>query len=130
MRISRSTTYALLAVDYITHHQDEKIILSQDISKQYNIPLEYLLKILQQLVRANILRSKRGPHGGFSLAKSAKNTSMLQIIEAVEGPMTGELNLAEQKGVKRFAARAEKVYKKAIAKAKAVFTKTKLSDLM
>ena len=130
MKISRSTTYALLAVDYIARHQDEKIILSQDISNQYNIPLEYLLKILQQLVRANVLRSKRGPHGGFSLTKAPKNITMLQIIEAVEGPMTGQLNLAEQKGGKRLAAKAEQVYKKAIAQAKAVLSKTKLSDLV
>lgn len=130
MKISRSTAYALLAVDYITRHQDKKAILSQDISKDYNIPLEYLLKILQQLVRANILRSKRGPRGGFSLAKSPNKITMLQIIEAVEGPMTGQLNLAEQTRGKRFAVRAENVYKKAIAQAKAVFAKTKLSDLV
>jgi len=130
MRISRSTGYALLAVGYIAQHWDEKIILSQDISKEYDIPLEYLLKILQQLVRANVLRSKRGPHGGFSLAKSAKKITMLQIIEAVDGPMTGQLNLSEQTHGARFAVRAEQVYEKAIAQARTVFGKTKLSDLL
>ncbi|MCX5636546.1 MAG: Rrf2 family transcriptional regulator [Planctomycetota bacterium] len=130
MRISRSTGYALLAVGYIAQHRDEKIILSQDISKEYDIPLEYLLKILQQLVRANVLRSNRGPHGGFSLAKSAKKITMLQIIEAVDGPMTGQLNLAEQTRGAKFGVRAEQVYEKAIAQARAVFAKTKLSDLV
>lgn len=130
MKISRSTGYALMAVGYIAQHQDEKIILSQDISKKYDIPLEYLLKILQQLVRTNVLRSKRGPRGGFSLAKSAKKITMLQIIEAVDGPMTGQLNLAEQMRGARFGVRADKVYEKAIAQAKAVFAKTKLSDLV
>lgn len=130
MKISRSTGYALLAVGYIAQHQDERIILSKDISKKYDIPLEYLLKILQQLVRANVLRSKRGPRGGFSLAKSAKKITMLQIIEAVDGPMTGQLNLAEQMRGARFGVRADKVYEKAIAQAKAVFAKTKLSDLV
>ena len=48
MKISRSTGYALLAVGYIAKHQDQKIILSQTIAKEYDIPLEYLLKILQQ----------------------------------------------------------------------------------
>ena len=72
MRVSRSTGYALLAVGYLAQHQDEGIILSQDIAKKYNIPLEYLLKILQQLVRANILRSKRGPRGGFNLARTPR----------------------------------------------------------
>jgi len=130
MKISRSTGYALMAVGYIAQHQDERIILSQDISKKYDIPLEYLLKILQQLVRANVLRSKRGPRGGFSLAKSAKKITMLQIIEAVDGPMTGQLNLAEQTHGARFGVRADKVYEKAITQAKAVFAKTKLSDLV
>ena len=40
MKISRSTGYALLAVGYIAKHQDQKIILSQTISKEYDIPLE------------------------------------------------------------------------------------------
>ncbi len=66
MRVSRSTGYALLAVGYIAKHQGKGVVLSQNVSKEYDIPLEYLLKILQQLVRANVLRSKRGPRGGFS----------------------------------------------------------------
>ena len=87
MKISRSTGYALLAVGYIAQNQDRKIILSQSIAKEYDIPLEYLLKILQQMVKANVLRSKRGPRGGFSLGKPTTRISMLDVIEAVEGPM-------------------------------------------
>ncbi len=130
MRISRSTGYALLAVGYIVRHQDEKIILSQSIAKEYNIPLEYLLKILQQLVRANVLNSKRGPRGGFSLAKSPKKISMLQVIEAVDGPMTSQLNLVEQAPKEKFSALTEHIYQKAVNQAKVVFEKTKLSDII
>jgi Rrf2 family protein len=130
MRISRSTGYALLAVGYIARHQDKKIIISQTISKEYDIPLEYLLKILQQLVRADVLRSKRGPRGGFSLAKSPKKINMLQIVEAVDGPMVSQLNLTEQTKGEKFAARADKTYEKAIAQAKSIFEKMKLSILL
>ena len=130
MRISRSTGYGLLAVGYIARHQQKGIILSQSISKEYNIPLEYLLKILQQMVRANVLRSKRGPRGGFSLAKPIKKITMLQIIEAVDGPMISQLNLAEHAGRDKFAQRTERTYEKAIAAAKSVFDKAKLSDLL
>ena len=42
MRISRSTGYGLLAVGYIAMHPEKDVILSQTISKEYNIPLEYL----------------------------------------------------------------------------------------
>ena len=130
MRISRSTGYAILAVGYIAQNQKQGIVLSQSVSKKYNIPLEYLLKILQQLVRANVLRSKRGPRGGFNLAQPAKKITMLQIIEAVEGPMISQLNLMEQARGEKFAARAEKNYQKAIAQAKSVFQKAKLTDLL
>jgi Rrf2 family protein len=130
MRISRSTGYAILAVGFIAQNQKQGIVLSQSVSKKYNIPLEYLLKILQQLVRANVLRSKRGPRGGFNLAQPAKKITMLQIIEAVEGPMISQLNLMEQARGEKFAARAEKNYQKAIAQAKSVFQKVKLTDLL
>jgi len=130
MRITRSTGYALLAAGYIAKHQRQKTVLSQAISKEYDIPLEYLLKILQQLVRANVLRSKRGPRGGFSLARTPNKITMLQIIEAVEGPIAGQLNLAEQAGGEKFSVRAERVYQKAVAQARAVLDKTKLSALV
>jgi len=130
MRISRSTGYAILAVGYLVKHQDEPIVLSQSISKEYDIPLEYLLKILQQLVRANVLRSKRGPRGGFSLARSPKKITMLQIIEAVDGPMINQLDLTEQAPKEKFSGKAEQAYEKAISQAKAVFEKTKIADLM
>jgi Rrf2 family protein len=131
MRISRSTGYALLAVGYIAKNQKEQgIVLSQRIAKAYKIPLEYLLKILQQLVRANVLRSKRGPRGGFTLAKPPKKITMLQIVEAVDGPMVSQLNLKEQAPREKFSARSEQAYEKAIAQAKAVFQKAKLADLL
>ncbi len=131
MKISRSTGYALLAVGYIARHQDAQgVVLSQDIAKQYKIPLEYLLKILQQLVKANVLRSKRGPRGGFSLAKNTKKITMLEVIEAVDGPLVSRLNLAEQTKREKFSVKAERAYEKAIAQSRNVFSKTKLSDLL
>ena len=130
MRVSRSTGYALLAVGFIAKTQGKGVVLSQNISKEYEIPLEYLLKILQQLVRANVLRSKRGPRGGFSLAKPPAKITMLEIIEAVDGPLTGELNLTEQAGRDKYAVKAEQTYNKAISQARSVFQKAKLSTML
>jgi Rrf2 family protein len=130
MKISRSTGYAILALGYMAKHQDKPIILSQNISKAYNIPLEYLLKIMQQMVRVNILKSKRGPRGGFSLARPLKKVSMLEVIEAVEGPMISQLDLEDIAPKEKFGVRAEQVYAKALAQAKAVFEKNKLADIL
>ncbi|MHC4113911.1 MAG: RrF2 family transcriptional regulator [Planctomycetota bacterium] len=129
MKISRSAGYGLLAIGYIMKHKDEGIILSQTISKEYNIPLEYLLKILQQLVKANILRSKRGPNGGFSLTKTPRKITMLQVIEAVDGSMSPHLDL-EDVPRRKFSAKALQTYKKAVAQTISVFGKAKIVDLV
>jgi Rrf2 family protein len=130
MKISRSAGYGLLAVGYIAQHRDKKIILSDTISQKYDIPLEYLLKIMQQLVRAGVLRSKRGPRGGFSLAKSPNKITMLEIVEAVEGPLTSDLMMTEHAPRDKFCIKAEKVHENATAVAKRVLKNTKLSNLL
>ncbi len=130
MKISRSTGYGLLAAGYIAKNQKNGIVLSQTISKEYNIPLEYLLKILQQLVRANILRSKRGPRGGFLLAKPTSKITMLEIVEAVDGPLVSQLNLEEHAKKERFSIKAEKAYAQGLNAARAAYKKVTLSGLL
>ena len=85
MKISRSTGYALIAVGYIAQHYKEGAVLAQRVSEEYDIPLEYLLKILQQLVRASVLRSKRGPRGGFFLALDAERSRCSRSLKPSMG---------------------------------------------
>ena len=130
MKIYRSIGYALLAVGYIAKNQKNGVILSQKIAKEYNISLEYLLKILQQLVKGNVLRSKRGPRGGFCLAHPLNKMTMLQVVEAVEGPLVSQLYLDEHAPGLAFGIKTEKAYEKALAASRSVFEKTKLSSLI
>lgn len=130
MKISKTTGYALLAVGYVAQHKNQKTILSQHIAKEYDIPLEYLLKILHQLVKANVLHSKRGPRGGFSLAKPPKKITLLDIVEAVEGPMVNNLNLTKQAHGEKIGAKADQICAKAIAQVKNVLKKAKLTYLL
>ena len=130
MKISRSTGYALVAVGYIAKNYKDGAVLAARISKEYGIPLEYLLKILQQLVRANVLRSKRGPRGGFFLARPAEDITMLQAIEAVDGPMMSHLHLAELTKNAPFSLRMEEVCQRATKDVRAIYEKAKLSTLI
>lgn len=130
MKISRSTGYALIAVGYIAQNYQDGAVLAARVSKEYSIPLEYLLKILQQLVRANVLRSKRGPRGGFFLARPAEGITMLEIIEAVDGPMYDHLQLAEQTCDAPFSLKMEKVCKEATKQVKALYSAAILGDLL
>ena len=130
MKLNRSTGYGLLAVAYIAQNKDQGLIQSQDVAKKYNIPLEYLFKILQQLVRARILQSKRGPRGGFSMARPATKITMLEIIEALEGVFDVSLGLEECPSRNKFTVKTEQAYAKAVAKSRAALKKVKLSDLI
>ena len=130
MNLNKSTGYGLIAVCYIAKNQEQKIILTSEISEKYDISLEFLQKIMLQLTKSNTLRSKRGPKGGFSLGKPADKISMLEIIEAVEGPMAGNLYISEQAPNEKFCIKFEKAYGKGIDQAKAVLEKIKLSEML
>jgi Rrf2 family protein len=130
MKITRACWYAILALGYIGKNADKKAIIAPEISKEYNIPLEYLLKIMQLLAKANILTSKRGPRGGFSLAKPISKINMMEVIEAVDGVMSNQLDLEELIPDKKLVAKIEAVYGKAIDQSKAVFEKAKFNTLI
>ena len=130
MKISRSTGYALVAVGYVAENCQDGPVLAARVSKEYGIPLEYLLKIMQQLVRANVLKSKRGPRGGFSLARDPKDISMLQVIEAIDGPLTRPLHMAKQTDSAGFSLKMESACKKATEKATEIYDKAKISDMI
>ena len=82
---SKSCEYALQAVLYISLHQDSKFVGLPEISKSQNIPRHFLSKILQQLVRVKILKSVKGPNGGFSLKKKPEKVHLMSVVKAIDG---------------------------------------------
>lgn len=130
MKISRSTGYALIAVGFIAKHAGNEAILAAKISNEYNIPLEYLLKILQQLVRANILQSKRGPRGGFYLSRARAEITLLDIVEAVDGPVTDSFEFSQQGGTDKFCKKIEDICRQASNHVKRVYEQASLEDIL
>ncbi len=97
MQITREGDYGIRSVLYLARHPVKKISFVNEISEEYKIPRSFLAKILQKLVKARIVRSYRGVKGGFSLARQAKEISMLDVIEAVEGKMCLNICLFDKK---------------------------------
>ncbi len=86
MRITKQTDYAIRCVLYLSqNHNEVKVV--DEIARAKSIPKVFLAKILQKLARAGIVRSHRGVKGGFELAKRPKDISLLDVIEAIEGPV-------------------------------------------
>ena len=130
MKISSSIAYGVIAVSYIAQNCGEALVLTGRIAKEFNLPLAYLQKIMKDLVRANILASKRGPRGGFKLARPASDITLLEIWEAIDGPMQSHLELAQLTKNDPFSLKMEKVCNEATDKARAALAKTKLSRLL
>ena len=63
------------------------VIPFREIARQMDVPEDFLAKILKTLVDQGLVRSTRGPHGGYALARTSANISFLDVIEAVEGPV-------------------------------------------
>ena len=97
MQLTREGDYGIRSVLYLARQPYKKISFVTEISEQYKIPRSFLAKILQKLVKAKIVRSYRGVKGGFSLARQAKDISVLDVLEAIEGKMAMNLCLSDKK---------------------------------
>ena len=77
--------------------QDRPIASHNIANAVKGIPKRFLLKVLKPLVSANVLRSIKGPNGGYRLARAASEISVLEILEAVDGPIQGQASFTEEK---------------------------------
>lgn len=87
MNINQATDYGFRAVLYLAQTGHNVWTDAQTISDHEFIPIRFLLKIMPSLIRAGIIRSQRGIGGGYALARDPKNITLLDVVEAVEGPI-------------------------------------------
>lgn len=94
MEVSLKADYALRAVLHIAQAHGERPTINE-IAAREQIPREFLAKILLDLTEAKILKSFQGVSGGYELARRANRITMLEVIEAINGPVV--LNLCRPK---------------------------------
>lgn len=97
MQLTREGDYGIRSVLYLARQPYKKISFVTEISEDYKIPRSFLAKILQKLVKGKIVRSYRGVKGGFSLARQARDISVLDVLEAIEGKMALNLCIMDRK---------------------------------
>src|SRR5579875_3793770 len=85
MIYSRSYEYAVRACVHLARVPVGKCAMVKDIARDEGIPSHFLAKILQSLARQGLLRSMKGPSGGFCLDVPARRLKLLDIVQAVEG---------------------------------------------
>ncbi len=89
MHVTAKADYAIRAVVELSASSQESPRKVDDLAKAQNIPVSFLENILTQLRSSGIVRSQRGPEGGYWLARAPEDVNLAQIIRAVEGPLVG-----------------------------------------
>lgn len=84
LKLSRKTLLALEAVIDIAFNARPEPVQAKEITARQGVPQRYLEQVMQQLVRAGILRGVRGPRGGYRLAKERRRISVGDIVRAAE----------------------------------------------
>jgi Rrf2 family protein len=130
MQISRKVDYALRAVIYLSTQDPEKSCSAAEIAAREGMPPKFVAKIIQDLIRGKLVRSKRGWGGGYSLARLPHEISFRDVIEAVDGPIAVNVCMDEELSCDRFPrCTMFGVWSEVQRKIVDVFTHTTLADL-
>jgi Rrf2 family protein len=87
VRISAKTDYAVRAMTQLAAMSDEGPVTAEQLATAQEIPVKFLLGILNELKRAHLLRSQRGAEGGYQLRRPAAEISLADVIRAIDGPL-------------------------------------------
>jgi Rrf2 family protein len=88
MQITRQADYAVRAVLYLAGMKNGNRAPTSKIAQEQKIPPSFLAKIVSQLSVAGVVQTSRGARGGVSLARPSKDINLLEVVEAIDGPIT------------------------------------------
>ena len=95
MKLSRTVSYALQATLQLAEAESDHPVPCSKLASEGKMPERFLLQILRNLVAHGVLESTRGVDGGYTLRQDAADVSLLDIMEAVDGPMVSSLPVAD-----------------------------------
>jgi Rrf2 family protein len=130
MKLTRASSYALHAVAFMANQKHERPVASHHIAHARGMPERFLLKVLKPLVSARVLLSIKGPNGGYRLAKAPNEITMLEILEAVDGPIRGQAPFGQGDSDGPLNHKLESICKQTADQMRKHLDKVKISDLM
>ena len=87
MQITRQADYAVRAVLYLARLDPTQRAATSQVAQEQRIPPSFLAKIISQLSIAGLLHTSRGARGGVTLAREPQEITLLEVIEAIDGPI-------------------------------------------
>ena len=129
MKLTRAANYAIHALVYMAGQKHNRPVASHHIAQARGIPERFLLKVLKPLVSARVLNSIKGPNGGYRLARPANEISILEILEAVDGPIRGQSTFFPDETNGTLAKRLDQICNKAAEEVRQQLQKVRISQL-
>ena len=87
MELTRKGEYAIRGIVYLAAQPQDQVCLLSDIAAAVDVPQTFLAKIFQQFSKIGLVRSFRGTGGGFLLGRAPEKVTLLEVVEAIEGPI-------------------------------------------
>jgi Rrf2 family protein len=109
--------------------QQNRPVASHHVAKARGIPERFLLKVLKPLVSARVLHSIKGPNGGYRLAKPPSDITMLEVVEAVDGPIRGQAPLSQIEGDGQLDRKLENICNHSAEQLRRQLQKVRISEL-
>jgi Rrf2 family protein len=131
MKLSRAVGYALQALVDLADQPHGSLRPSHVVAQAHGVPERFLLKVLNPLVRARILHGVKGPNGGYALARRVRDITLLEVVEAVDGPVRGEVpRVVQQDNNVRLDDRLEAIYGQMAEHIRRQLQKVRIADLV
>jgi Rrf2 family protein len=130
MKLTRASSYAIHALVFMAAQKKNRPVASHHIAKARGIPERFLLKVLKPLVSARVLHSIKGPNGGYRLARAPNEITILEILEAVDGPIRGQPTFSREEGNGSLNRRLDQICSQAAELVRKQLQKVRISELV
>ena len=130
LRISEAFALAFHAMVYLVAEERTVPVSAAELARTFKVSEAHLAKVLQRLARLGLLSSKRGPRGGFSLSCKPEEVTLLDIHQAVDGPLDVNTCLLKDHICAPGSCIMEKLVKTVYDEVHDRLARTRLSDLM
>jgi Rrf2 family protein len=129
MKLTRASSYTLHALVRLATAPGAPLLTAHALAGKDGTSERFLHKLLAQLVHVGLLHSLTGPGGGFRLARPATQITLLEIVEAVAGPLRGLVPLLETKASAKLNGQLATICDQAAETVRKQLAKVRLSDL-
>jgi Rrf2 family cysteine metabolism transcriptional repressor len=87
MKLSTRSRYGLRAMLVLAMHEGDNPVMTKEISEKQNLPMTYLEQLMLTLRKAGLVNATRGAKGGYVLSRDPNDISLIEVVEALEGPL-------------------------------------------